>query len=509
MIEIVLTTFNARYTHTAIGLRYLFANLKELQPRAKILEFVINSAVSDAVESILAQNPKIVGIGAYIWNALEVHELITILKKVAPHITIVLGGPEASYLPHRVDFSKADFIIQGEGDVAFYELCEQILKGNLPHERLIKAPMVDMNEIVLPYAYYSDQDIKHRYCYVEASRGCPFTCEFCLSSIDKKVRDIHIERFLGELELLWQRGVRNFKFIDRTFNLSIGNANQLLDFFLSKKEPYFVHFEVVPDHFPKELKERIIQFAPASLQLEVGIQTLDPIIAKNIHRRLNIPKIEENLAFLQNETKAHLHVDLIIGLPGESIEGFGANLDMLYSLTQCEIQIGILKKLSGTTLSRHDELFGMVYSDKPPYDILKNDLISFEQMQKMKRFARFWDLVYNSGNFKKSAPLLWSEGSVYQGFYAFSEWIYSQTESTWQISLERLSELIFRYLTFVLSYEEKSIKAILIEDIMGERGRKLPSFLRDEYTPKESKEITSKLNKRQLKHSKEEIHDKN
>lgn len=502
MKEIILTTFNARYTHTSIALRYLFANLKELQEKAHIIENVINSSVSDAVETILAYEPKIIGIGAYIWNALEVQEFIAIVKKVSPKTHIILGGPEASHLPHRVDFSKADYIIQGEGDVAFYELCSKLLKGQFPQEKLIKASMVDMNAIELPYAYYTDHDIKNRYCYVEASRGCPFTCEFCLSSADKKVRDINIERFIGELEKLWQRGVRNFKFIDRTFNLSIENATKLLDFFLSHDEEYFVHFEVIPDHFPSSLREKIAQFPPAALQLEVGIQTLDPQISKNIHRRLNIPKIEDNLAFLQQQTHAHLHVDLIVGLPGESLEGFGRNLDTLYSLTQCEIQIGILKKLSGTTLSRHDEIYGMVYSDKPPYDILQNDLISFHTMQKMKRFARFWDMVYNSGNFKKSAALLWKEGKVYDGFYAFSEWLYTQTESTWQISLDRLAQLIFRYLCEVMGHQEEEIKTILIEDIMTVRGRKMPSFLRENYVPNaEQKESTVKLNKRQLKHA--------
>ncbi|MCD8477283.1 MAG: B12-binding domain-containing radical SAM protein [Sulfurospirillum sp.] len=351
MKEILLTTFNARYTHTSIAQRYLFANLEELQEKAKILEFVINGSVADAVEEILSYQPKIVGIGAYIWNALEVQELLCIIKKVAPSVIIILGGPEASHLPHRVDFEKADYIIQGEGDIAFYELCKAILSDNAPCEKLIKAPMVDMNAIKLPYEYYTEHDIKNRYCYVEASRGCPFTCEFCLSSADKKVREIEIGRFIGELEKLWERGVRNFKFIDRTFNLSIENATKLLDFFLEKEEEYFVHFEVIPDHFPQKLREKIALFPPAALQLEVGIQTLDPLISKNIHRRLNIPKIEDNLAFLQQQTHAHLHVDLIIGLPGESLEGFGRNLDMLYSLTQCEIQIGILKKAL-----RHDPL---------------------------------------------------------------------------------------------------------------------------------------------------------
>jgi len=192
MKEILLTTFNARYAHTSIAQRYLFANLEELQDRAKIVEFVINSQVVDAAEEILSYQPKIVGIGAYIWNALEVQELINILKKVAPQILIILGGPEASHLPHRVDFSKADYIIQGEGDIAFYALCKTLLEGNLPLERVIKAPMVNLSAIKLPYDYYTDHDIKNRYCYVEASRGCPFTCEFCLSSADKKVRDLDI-----------------------------------------------------------------------------------------------------------------------------------------------------------------------------------------------------------------------------------------------------------------------------------------------------------------------------
>lgn len=501
MNDIILTTFNARYTHTAIGLRYLYANLAELQIKTKILEFVINSNVTDALESILQHEPKIVGIGAYIWNATEVSELIQNLKKVSPQTIIILGGPEASYLPHRVDFSQADFIIQGEGDIAFYELARKLLDGSTPPTRIIKATMVDMNAIALPYDYYDEHDIKHRYCYVEASRGCPFTCEFCLSSIDKKVRDIPIERFLAELDKLWVRGVRNFKFIDRTFNLSIAYAIEILDFFLAKEGEYFLHFEVVPDHFPKELKERIMRFKPASLQLEVGIQTLDAQIAKNIRRRLNIPKIEENLIFLRDNTKAHLHVDLIVGLPGESIEGFGNNLNMLYDMSQCEIQIGILKKLSGTTLSRHDELFGMIYSDKPPYEILQNNLINFQQMQKMKRFARFWDLVYNSGNFKKTALFLWEKSDVFHGFYAFSEWLYAQTESTWQISLDRLAGLVYRYLTEELGYDTELIKTVLVDDIMRERGRKLPAFLQENYQTKEAKETQLRLNKRQLKHT--------
>jgi hypothetical protein len=359
-----------------------------------------------------------------------------------------------------------------------------------------------MSSIILPYDAYSEHDIAHRYCYVEASRGCPFGCEFCLSSLDKKVRDIPLEKFLKELEKLWNRGVRNFKFIDRTFNLDIDTASKLLDFFLAKEGEYFVHFEVIPERFPPELRERIARFSPASLQLEVGIQTLNPQIAKAIHRRINMSKIEENLAFLQQNTKAHLHVDLIIGLPGESVESFADGLNRLYSLTQCEIQIGILKKLSGTTLSRHDEEHGMIYSHLPPYEIMQNDLISFELMQRLKRFARFWDMVFNSGNFKSSAPLLWEDGDVFGGFLKFSDWLYEKTESTWQISLERLAKLLMQYLLTCKGKKEEFIREILTNDLLATPGRKLPSFLKTSLPVKEKREKTiASGNIRQQRHA--------
>ncbi|MDO9206791.1 MAG: radical SAM protein, partial [Sulfuricurvum sp.] len=406
MSTILLTTLNARYAHSALGLRYLYANLHELQNEAKIVEFTINEQIQTIAEDILKHTPKIIGMSVYIWNASEIAELIEILKKVSPDTVIVLGGPEAGYLPHRVDFSHADYIISGEGEVAFYELCKELLSsrhsredrspvffskmdprvkpeddearhsregGNPASPSFIKATMPDLKAITLPYSAYSDEDVAHRTIYVEASRGCPFECEFCLSSMDEKVRNFPLDELLVEFEILWARGARSFKFIDRTFNLNMTFANRILDFFLSKEPPYFAHFEVIPDHFPDVLKAKISRFPEGSLQLEIGIQTLDPLIAKGINRPLRLEKIFENLKFLETETSAHMHLDLIVGLPGETLAGFGRNLDKLVSLTHSEIQIGILKNLSGTTLSRHDKEHGMIYSDTPPYDILQNN----------------------------------------------------------------------------------------------------------------------------------------
>ncbi len=490
MSTILLTTLNARYAHSALGLRYLYANLHELQNDTKIVEFTINEQIQTIAEDILKHTPKIIGISVYIWNASQIAELIEILKKVSPDTVIVLGGPEASHLPHRVDFSRADYIISGEGEVVFYELCKKILNPvrgetlrQAQGERIgrtvtefIKAPMLDLKTITLPYRAYSDEDVAHRTIYVEASRGCPFECEFCLSSMDEKVRNFPLDELIEEFEILWQRGARSFKFIDRTFNLNMTFANRLLDFFLSKEPPYFAHFEVIPDHFPDVLKAKIALFPQGSLQLEIGIQTLDPIIAKGINRPLRLEKIYENLKFLENETSAHMHLDLIVGLPGETLAGFGRNLDLLCSLTHSEIQIGILKNLSGTTLSRHDKEHGMIYSDTPPYDILQNNNLSFEQIQKMKRFARFWDIFYNSGSFECTVKLLWDNGSVFENFYAFSEWIYTQTLSTWKISLDRQITLIYDYL--ILSHEPEVVQKALMDDLSKRPEKTIPFFLR-------------------------------
>ena len=287
-MKIVLSTLNSRYTHTSLALRYLYANLKELQSHTTVMEFSINDAIQSVAEKILQHNPAIVALGVYIWNAKQIEELIHIIKKISTQTTIILGGPEVSYEPFRIDTTAADFIIQGEGEVAFYELCRSLFDGNAPSSRIIPISTPKLTTLSLPYRYYTDEDIRNRYIYVEISRGCPFGCEFCLSSMDERVRSFDLDRVLEEFEKLWQKGARNFKFVDRTFNLNIKASNRILDFFLAKEPPYFAHFEVIPDHFPSSLREKIASFPPHALQLEIGIQTLNNTIATNISRPLKV-----------------------------------------------------------------------------------------------------------------------------------------------------------------------------------------------------------------------------
>jgi radical SAM superfamily enzyme YgiQ (UPF0313 family) len=476
MADIILTTLNAKYAHCAFGLRCLMANLGELQARARILEFDINQRPIDIVETILRHQPRIVGIGVYIWNATSSLQLVADLKRLRPELTVIIGGPEVSYECDQQEIvTLADYVITGEGDLAFADTCGQILSQNRLRSKIIPAPLPDFDRLTLPYDLYTDTDIAHRVIYVEASRGCPFECEFCLSSLDIPVRHAPLDAFLAAMQRLLDRGVRQFKFVDRTFNLNLKTSSDILRFFLERHRPgLFVHFEMIPDRLPDALRTPIMQFPRGALQFEVGIQTFNEGVAKLISRRQDNAKVEENLRWLREETGVHVHADLIVGLPGEDVDSFAAGFDRLVMLGPQEIQVGLLKRLRGTPIVRHDREWGMVYSPHPPYEILQTKLIDFFMMQRLRRFSRCWDLVANSGNFVATAPLFWGDGSPFQGFMRFADWLYAQTKQTHSIALSRLRELVGQYLTEEAGLTGAEVRHALQGDAERARGVSAP-----------------------------------
>jgi radical SAM superfamily enzyme YgiQ (UPF0313 family) len=287
MADIVLTTLNAKYIHAAFGLRYLLANLGPLQADAAIVEFDINQRPVDIVEALLARKPKIIGLGVYIWNVAPATEVVATLKRLRPDLTVILGGPEVSYESESQPIVQlADYVIAGEADLKFAEVCRQLRSGERPATKIIPAGLPEFGELLLPYDLYDEQDVAHRIIYVEASRGCPFSCEFCLSSLDIPVRQAPLPVLLEHLQRLLDRGVRQFKFVDRTFNLNLNTSRAILEFLLARHQPgHFFHFEMVPDRLPAALREVIARFPPGALQFEVGVQTFNEQAAKLIERR--------------------------------------------------------------------------------------------------------------------------------------------------------------------------------------------------------------------------------
>lgn len=452
MADIVLATLNARYSHAALGLRYLHANLGALQARAEIVEFVIGARLEAMAESILARHPVLLGLGVYIWNVDETTRLVAMLRQLSPELRIVVGGPEVSHeVGEQTLCQMADHVITGAAEGEFAALCEQTLAwragtGTRPLTHIIPGGRLQPEALTLPYSLYTDEDIAHRNLYIEASRGCPYKCEFCLSALDRTAVPFDRAQLLAELEHLHRRGARNFRFVDRTFNLRTELSAAILQFFLDKNRahpdaPCFAHFELVPDHLPDALRDLIVQFAPGSLQFEIGIQTWNPMVQALISRRQNNERAQANLQWLREQTTAHLHVDLIVGLPGESLASFGAGFDRLVALRPHEIQVGILKRLRGAPIARHSATHAMRYNPHPPYNVLATADIDFQSMQRLARFARYWDLVANSGRFASRLAKLLGD-APFDRFLAFSDWVYARTDSTWRLAPERLARLI-------------------------------------------------------------------
>ncbi|HEY6095289.1 MAG TPA: DUF4080 domain-containing protein [Gallionellaceae bacterium] len=479
MPTIVLATLNARYTHASLGLRYLAANMGELAQDTQIMEFVLQNRPEEIIEAIVAAQPRIVGLGVYIWNVAEITRVAALLKRVAPEITVVLGGPEVSHECEEQEIVRvADYVITGWGDISFPKLCRELLQKRPQAQKIIPGIQPPLTEIKLPYALYTDDDIAHRTLYVEASRGCPFKCEFCLSSLDKTAWAFDLDQFLAEIARLYERGARQFKFVDRTFNLNIKASVRILQFFLARLDDrLFVHFEVIPDHLPDALKELIVKFPPGSLQFEVGIQTFNPEVQALISRKQDTAKTEENLRWLRTESHAHIHVDLIIGLPGEDVTSFAQGFDRLVALRQQEIQVGVLKRLRGTPIIRHTAAFDMRYTPYAPYTVLATDRIDFPTMQRLVRFARYWDLVANSGRFPHALPLLLG-GSPFARFLQFADWLYATTGKTHQIALDRLFELVYRGMTDCLAVAQAEAYAEVARDFAHSGSKEIPGFMK-------------------------------
>ena len=346
------------------------------------------------------------------------------------------------------------------------------------------------------------------------------------------MRQVPLPAFLDQMQRLLDRGVKQFKFVDRTFNLNIATSKALLEFFLARHRPgHFYHFEMIPDRLPAELREVIAKFPPGTLQFEVGIQTFNPEVGTLISRRQNYERLADNFHFLRRETGVHIHADLIVGLPGETLESFAAGFDQLVALGAQEIQVGILKRLRGTPIVRHDAEWQMIYSAQPPYEILQNKLLDFATMQRLRRFAKYWDMVGNSGNFLESTPLIWSQfgvppsgglveisdlnplvppeggtpnASSFHAFLRWSDWLHARVKRTDTIALLRLMELLFEFLTTELQLDAKLVAETLWRDYKRGGRHDKPGFMKDFLSGEEplmpSSKIKASLPKRQARH---------
>jgi len=486
---VILTTLNAKYIHASLGLRYLLANMahhgsESLRAQTVLREFTIARPPQEVTDALLTelgaptQATQMVGFGVYVWNVSATTEVVRLLKLARPDVRVILGGPEVSHEWETQEIVKlADHLITGWGDVSFPKLCRDLLDGRPPRMKVLAGEQPPLDQLVMPYTEYSVADLAHRLLYVEASRGCPFKCEFCLSALDQTAWAFPLDRFLTELERLYVRGARNFKFVDRTFNLKIDSAIRILQFFLEHLDAdLFLHFELVPDHLPDALKEMIARFPPGVLQFEVGIQTFDSQVQQRISRRQDNAQTEANLRWLVDHSHAHVHADLIFALPGETLAGFAVGFDRLHALRPHEIQLGILKRLRGAPVARHTARYGMQYNAQPPYAVQQTGAVDALTVQRFVRLARYWELVANSGRFKQTLPHLLAN-SPFEAFQGFADWLWQSTGKTSGLSPERLVDALFDYLTGVAVLPPESIRQSLLADYLASGARANPACL--------------------------------
>ncbi|MDR0554438.1 MAG: B12-binding domain-containing radical SAM protein [Treponema sp.] len=468
-MRILLVALNAKWIHPSLALRLLKANLGEYEGDAEIMEFALRQRLVEKTGPVLAARPEILGISVSIWNHRQTLELLAALEEAwgrgVPKPVVVLGGPEVSFLPEGAElFRHADWVIRGEGERAFRELCGRLLRGGscgageeprpADGPRFIDAAPLPLEDIRSAYHYYREEDLRRKLVYVEASRGCPYSCEFCLSPAERRLsgggtapREFPLEPFLAEMDSLIRRGARNFKFLDRTFNFHPRRARAIMEFFLERilaeRERLCVHFEMVPSRFPEEIREIIPRFPPGSLRLEIGVQTFNPETAARIRRPLDEATTGRTLEFLARNTHAILHVDLIAGLPGESLAGFGVGFDRLWQFldpgsgSSVEIQIGILKLLPGAAIARHSDACGMKYAPDPPYEALETAAMPREDLDRLKNFARFWELVMNRRKFPAFAAAFCPPGipqrTVFWRFLALADGLLARFGRNWGI----------------------------------------------------------------------------
>jgi radical SAM superfamily enzyme YgiQ (UPF0313 family) len=410
----LLSTLNARYFHSSFGLRYLLANMGELQPDTAIREFIITQRPLDIAEALLAEQPRIVGFGVYIWNVAETTQVVALLKRVRPDLVIVLGGPEVSHeWEEQPIVQLADYLVTGPADLAFAQLCRRLLADDPPTEKVIAAATPPLDQLA------SAVSVLYR-----RGHRPPADLRRSLARLPVPVRVLSVGA--GQDRLAVSAGAVSGR--DATAPragrapLQIRGSHlqsqrkigaRILDFFLERlDERLFLHFELIPDHLPEPLKERIARFPPGALQFEIGVQTFNPAVQALISRKQDNRKTEDNLVWLRRHTHAHLHADLIVGLPGEDLASFAAGFNRLVALDPHEIQVGILKRLRGAPIARHTAEFDCRYNPHPPYNLLCSALLDFATLRRLERFARFWDLIGNSGRFRHARPLLLGDRSV-------------------------------------------------------------------------------------------------
>lgn len=456
-MKIILSTLNAKYIHTSLALRLLYVVTKNSFD-VEIKEFTIKEDVRKIGEELLTQNPEVIALSVYIWNVEQTKELIYYLKKHAPSIILIVGGPEVTYEPaFFIENWKVDFIVLGEGEFVFPKLLEAIKNNNLDLELdsvyskfskskvVAKADLKHLEQFDSPYFLEIDKDsIQNKILYFETSRGCPYNCQYCLSSLEVGVRYFSKEYILTNLEKIIKSEVKTVKFLDRTFNLDKEHTETIFNYLIDNYRPNLsCQFEIYADILNPETLSWLNQKLPQNyFRFEIGIQSTYSKTNKAVKRIQKFQLIQQNIKQIHAGAKIDLHLDLIAGLPYETLELFKQSFNDVFAFGAKEVQLGILKMLRGTNLRKNYALYLYDFNTKAPYEIISNQYLSSGDLNKIKMVEDCVEKYWNSGKFSLTLnELLFNDSQV--DYFSFFLELYQFYLGKKEINCNRTLELLF------------------------------------------------------------------
>ncbi|WP_238917979.1 B12-binding domain-containing radical SAM protein [Clostridium sp. YIM B02555] len=506
-MKVLLTAVDSKFIHSNLAVRYLKNFTKDLDYEGKIKEFTINDREGRILEEIIKEKPDVVAFSTYIWNVELISRVSNLIKRVDSNIEILYGGPEVSFDSRNfLKNNVGEYVIEGEGektyrDFILYKLGKMKLeevrglhyKANEIVHSNEKRPLMSMEEIVFPYE--EGEDLSNKIVYYEASRGCPFNCKYCLSSTSHGVRFLDIDRVLKDLMYFINKKVRLVKFVDRTFNCNSKFAMAIWDFLINQDTNTQFHFEISADILKPQEIELLANAPKGRFRFEVGVQTTNDEVLRNINRFVNFSDIKEKVLEIDALRNIDQHLDLIAGLPGEDYESFKKSFNDMYEIRPEEIQLGFLKLLKGSSMREDADKYGMEYSPYPPYEILKTDKISYEELLKLKKVEEMVDKYYNSQKFKLIIKYFEEKfDKPFDFYYSLGMFFEEQGYFNKNIGNVEYYKVFLDFNELALKESNKYLKEIVrFNYLTYYKKRGLPDFLRSEMEREEEKSIKEKL----------------
>lgn len=497
--KILLVAINSKYIHSNLAVLCLKTMAAPYEDNVSIAEYTINNRTEDVLRGIYEQHPDVIGFSCYIWNISMIKELITELNKLLPNVPIWLGGPEVTYCAtdYVCTYPNVTGVMKGEGELIFKEVVSCYMENrkedlqNVPgvvmyhNGELSDNPCpepVDMNIVNIKY---DTELLGHKIIYYESSRGCPFSCSYCLSSVDKKLRFRDTSRVKDDLAMFMEHGVKQVKFVDRTFNCKKSHAMDIWNFIKENdKGTTNFHFEIAADLLDEEEIQLLNSMRPGLVQLEIGVQSTNPHTIEAIHRKMNLEKLANNLVAIKQSENIHIHLDLIAGLPYEDFISFSKSFDDIYAMKPDQLQLGFLKLLHGSLMREEKDKYGIVCIDRPPYEVLFTNWLTYEEILKLKLIENVVEMFYNSG--MAVAGIKYLEGyfksafSMYMGLGVLYDNKYPSGSLPSRIAKY---ELLYEFAKSYLNENELLVLTQLLKYDMltGDNLKSLPVFIEPDY----------------------------